>query len=103
MTVTRRGTLEYPGSGYTKYTIRINGSYYLCEIPTTKKNGTNYSLLEDSLGQKASRGSICLQNEPSSDGGINAEWIWSITDANKKVKVLIFDDKDRTDVPVGSK
>ena len=103
VTVTRRGTLEYPGSGYTKYTIRINGSYYLCEIPTTKKNGTNYSLLEDSLGQKASRGSICLQNEPSSDGGINAEWIWSITDANKKVKVLIFDDKDRTDVPVGSK
>ena len=103
VTVTRRGTLEYPGNGYTKYTIRINGSYYLCEIPTTKKNGTNYSLLEGSLGQKASRGSVCLQHEPSSDGGINAEWIWNITDANKKVKVLIFDDKDRADVPSGSK
>ena len=103
ITVTRRGTLEYPGNGYTKYTIRINGNYYLCEIPTTKKNGTNFSLLESSLGQKASRGSVCLQHEPSSDGGINAEWIWNITDANKKIKVLIFDDKARTDVPVGSK
>ena len=103
ITVTRRGTYEYPGSGYTEYTIRINGNYYLCELPTTKKKGTNYSILEDSLGQKGSRGSICLQYEPSSDGGINAEWIWDMTDANKKVKVLIFDDKDRTDVPVGSK
>ena len=103
ITVTRRGTYEYPGSGYTEYTIRINGNYYLCELPTTKKKGTNYSILEDSLGQKGSRGSICLQYEPSSDGGINAEWIWDMTDANKKVRVLIFDDKERTDVPVGSK
>ena len=103
ITVTRRGVLEYSNTGYTKYTIRINGSYYLCEIPSTKKNGTNFSLLEDALGEKGSRGSVCIQHEPSNDGGINAEWIWDMTDANKKVKVLIFDDKDRGDVPVGSK
>ena len=103
ITVTRRGTWEYYSSGYTKYTIRINGGYYLSEIPTTKKNGTNFSMLEDALGEKATRGSICLPHEPSTDGGINAEWIWNMTDANKKVKVLIFDDKDRSDVPVSSK
>lgn len=99
ITVTRRGTYEYYGMGYTKYTIRISGSYYLCEIPTTKKNGTDFSLLSDSLGEKATRGSICIAHEASTDGGINAEWIWNMTDENKKVKVLIFDDKPRTDVP----
>ena len=101
ITVTRRGTTEYYGNGYSKYTIRINGSYHLCEIPSTKKNGTNFSLLETSLGQKATRGNICIAREASTDGGINAEWIWNMTDANKRVKVLIFDDKPRTDVPVG--
>lgn len=99
ITVTRRGTYDYYGLGYTKYTIRISGSYYLCEIPTTKKNGTDFSLISDSLGEKATRGSICIAHEASTDGGINAEWIWDMTDENKKVKVLIFDDKPRTDVP----
>lgn len=98
---TRRGTTEYYGQGFSKYTMRINGTYYLCEIPTTKKNGTDYSILESSLGQKATRGNICIAHEPSSDGGINAEWIWEMSDANRKAKVLIFDDKDRSDVPVG--
>lgn len=101
ITVTRRGTLEYYGKGFTKYTIRINGGYYLCEIPTTKKNGSDYSLLEDSLGEKGTRGSVCIAHDASSDGGINAEWIWNMTDENKKVKVLIFDDKERSEVPVG--
>lgn len=98
--VTRRGSYEYYGKGYTKYTIRINGNYYLAEIPTTKKNGKDYSLLEDSLGEKATRGTVCVAHDKSSDGGINAEWIWNMTDDNKKVKVLIFDDKDRDQVPV---
>jgi len=97
---TRRGTLEYYGQGYSKYTIRINGSYYLSEIPTTKKNGTNFSILEGVLGNKATRGNICVAHNASTDGGINAEWLWSMTDGRKRVKVLIFDDKPRTDVPV---
>ena len=101
ITVTRRGTTEYYGMGYCKYTIRINGSYHIEEIPTTKKNGSDFSLLEDSLGQKATRGNICIAHDASSDGGINAEWIWNMTDENKKVKVLVFDDKDRSQVPVG--
>ena len=99
--VTRRGTIEYYGNGFSKYTIRLSGNYHLCEIPTTKKNGSDFSLLEDSLGEKATRGHICVAHEASSDGGINAEWIWDITDANRNIKVLIFDDKDRTEVPVG--
>lgn len=97
---TRRGTLEYYGNGYSKYTIRLNGSYYLSEIPTTKKNGTNFSILEGVLGNKATRGNICVAHNASTDGGINAEWIWNMTDGRKRVKVLIFDDKPRTDVPV---
>lgn len=101
ITVTRRGTTEYYGMGYCKYTIRINGSYHIEEIPTTKKNGTDFSILENSLGQKATRGNICIAHDASSDGGINAEWIWNMTDENKKVKVLVFDDKDRSQVPVG--
>lgn len=101
ITVTRRGTLEYYGKGYTKYTIRINGGYYICEIPTTKKNGNDYSVLEASLGEKGTRGSVCIAHDASSDGGINAEWIWNMTDENKRVKVLIFDDKDRSEVPIG--
>ncbi|MBQ7785230.1 MAG: L,D-transpeptidase [Clostridia bacterium] len=96
---TRRGTLEYYGQGYSKYTIRINGSYYLSEIPTTKKNGTNFSILENVLGSKATRGNICIAHDASTDGSINAEWIWSMTDGRKRVKLLIFDDKPRTDVP----
>lgn len=85
--------------GYSKYTIRISGNYYLCEIPTTKKNGKDFSIMEDALGSKASRGNICLAHDASTDGGINAEWIWNITEENKKIKVLVFDDKDRSLVP----
>lgn len=98
---TRRGTIEYYNQGFSKYTIRINGNYHLCEIPTTKKNGSDFSLLEDSLGEKATRGHIAVAHDASSDGGINAEWIWEITDKNRDIKVLIFDDKDRDEVPVG--
>ena len=102
ITVTRRGTLEKSG-GYSKYTVRISGNYHLCEIPTTKKNGKDYSLMADKLGQKASRGNICLAHDESADGGINAEWIWDLTDSNKKIKVLVFDDKDRSSIPANSK
>lgn len=100
ITVTRRGTIEFYGQGYSQDAIRINGAYSLCEIPTTKKKGKDF-LMEDSLGEKATRGNICLPQAASSDGGINADWIWDMTDENKRVKVLIFDDKPRTDVPVG--
>ena len=100
--VTRRGSYEYYGMGYTKYTIRINGGYYLAEIPTTKKNGTKFLEMPDDLGAKATRGTVCIAHDASTDGGINAEWIWNMTDDNKKVKVLIFDDKPRTDVPVST-
>lgn len=101
--VTRRGSYEYYGKGYTKYTIRINGSYYLADLPTTKKNGSKFLEMPDDLGSKATRGTVCIAHDASTDGGINAEWIWNMTDDNKKVKVLIFDDKPRTDVPVSSK
>ena len=100
--VTRRGSYEYYGMGYTKYTIRINGSYYLAEVPTTKKNGSKFLEMPDDLGAKATRGTVCVAHDASTDGGINAEWIWNMTDDNKKVKVLIFDDKPRTDVPVST-
>ena len=102
ITVTRRGTIEKSG-GFSKYTVRISGNYHLCEIPTTKKNGKDYSLMADKLGQKASRGNICLAHDESADGGINAEWIWDLTDSNKKIKVLVFDDKDRSSIPANSK
>ena len=36
--------------------------------------------MEDALGSKASRGNICLAHDASTDGGINAEWIWNITE-----------------------
>ena len=104
ITVTRRGAFEYYGMGYTKYTIRFNSGYYLAEIPTTKKNGIKF--LEDvqgALGTKYTRGNVCIASDASTDGGINAKWIWDMTDANKRVKILIFDDKARTDVPVYSK
>ena len=48
---------------------------------------------------KASRGNICLAHDASADGGINAEWIWDMTDENKKIKVLVFDNKDRSPRP----
>ena len=100
VTVTRRGTIEYANSGYCAYTVRISGNSHLCEIPSTKTGGTNFSVIEDSLGEKATRGNICIAHEASSDGGINAKWVWDMTDANKRVKVLVFDDKDRGQVPV---
>lgn len=103
ITVTRRGAYDYYGLGYSACTIRINGNYYLCEVPTTKKNGTKFLDIEDQLGNKASRGNVVIAHEASTDGGINADWIWDMTTENKKVKVLIFDDKARTDVPVSSK
>ena len=43
--------------------------------------------MEDALGSKASRGNICLAHDASTDGGINAEWIWNITEENKKIVV----------------
>ena len=98
--VTRRGTTEYPGKGFSKFTVRFSGAYHISEIPTTKKNGSDYSMLADSLGTKATRGNICIAHDASTDGGINAEWIWNLTKDNKKIKLLILDDKDRTMVPV---
>ena len=103
ITVTRRGTTEYYGNGHAKYTIRIGGSYHLIEIPTTQKGGSDYSMLEGSLGSKATRGNVVIAHNASTDGGINAEWIWNLTDENKRIKVLILDDKDRSSVPTGSK
>ena len=100
ITVTRRGVTPFSNTGYCNYSIRINGNYCLAEIPATKKKGTDFSLLEDKLGGKATRGNICIAHDASADGGINAQWIWDMTDENKKVKVLIFDDKERSDVPV---
>ena len=100
VTATRRGTIDYAsGKGYSAYAVRISGNYHLCEIPATKKGGSDFSLLSGSLGSKGSRGNICIAHEASSDGGINAEWIWKITDSNKRIKVLVFDDKDRSQVP----
>ncbi|MBR2943009.1 MAG: L,D-transpeptidase [Clostridia bacterium] len=99
--VTRRGTIEYYGKGFCANTIRFSGNYHLCEIPSTKKNGDDFSLLEDSLGEKSTRGHICVAHEASQDGGINAEWIWEMTTENKRVKLLVLDDKARDEVPVG--
>jgi len=99
--VTRRGTYEYYGMGYSRYTMRINGNYYLCELPTTKKNGSKF--LDVMVGRKNTRGNICITNTPSTDGSINAKWLWELGDTNRKMKVLIFDDKPRTDVPVSNK
>ncbi len=99
VTVTRRGTIDYASKGFCHYTIRFGGDYHLCEIPATTKNGSDFSILQGSLGQKATRGNVCIAHEASSDGGINAEWIWEMTDTNKRVKVLIFDDKARDQVP----
>ena len=96
ITVTRRGTVEYPSKkGWCKYSIRINGNYSLCEIPSTKKNGTDFTAMEATLGQKASRGSILLPHRASTDGGINAEWVWKMTDTNKKVRIMIINDQPR--------
>lgn len=103
ITVTRRGAYDYYGLGYSACTIRINGNYYLCEVPTTKKNGTKFLDIAGQLGNKASRGNVVIAHEASTDGGINADWIWNMTTENKKVKILIFDDKARTEVPVSSK
>ena len=101
MTVTRRGTLEYYNTdNWSKYAIRINGSYSLMEIPTTRKGGSDYSPMQSLLGMKSTRGSVVIAHDPSLDGSINAEWIWNMTDKNKKVKVLIFDDKPRYSVPL---
>ena len=100
MTATRRGTIEYYNTGdWSRYTIRINGNYHLMEIPTTKKNGKDYSPMLSLLGMKSTRGNVVVANAPSMDGGINAEWLWNMTDKNKKVKVLILDDKPRTAIP----
>ena len=101
MTVTRRGTVEYYGTDdWCRYTIRINGNYSLAEIPTTKKGGSDYSPMLSLLGMRSTRGNVVIAHDPSMDGGINAEWIWNMTDKNKKVKVLILDDKPRSSVPV---
>ena len=101
MTVTRRGTLEYYNTdNWCKYAVRINGSYSLMEIPTTHKGGSDYSPMSSLLGMKSTRGSIVAAHDPSMDGGINAEWIWNLTEKNKKIKVLIFDDKPRFSIPV---
>ena len=100
---TRRGTTAYTArqKGFSRYTMRINNNVYLQEIPTTKQKGSDYSILESYLGTKQTRGTICVQARASADGGINAEWLWRMTDTNKKVKVLVIDDKTRDMIPVG--
>lgn len=84
ITVTRRGVTPFASTGFCNYSIRINGNYCLAEIPATKKKGSDFSLLEDKLGGKATRGNVCIAHDASSDGGINAQWIWNMTDETKK-------------------
>ena len=100
---TRRGTIEYVGrqKGFSRYAIRINNNIYLQEIPTTKRNGSDYSIMESYLGSKQTRGTICVQARASADGGINAEWIWKMTENTRNLKVLVIDDKNRDLIPVG--
>ena len=100
ITVTRRGVTPFASTGFSTPSSRIHATSRLAEIPPTKPTGSDISPMEDQLGGKATRGNVCIAHDASSDGGINAQWIWDMTDENKKVKVLIFDDKERSDVPV---
>lgn len=94
---TRMGTREMQ-MGYCEYTIRISGDVWIHEIPTTRRKGSDFSPLEQVLGEKATRGTIAVAHESSEDGAINMEWIWENLN-RKRIKVLIFDDKDRDVVP----
>lgn len=94
---TRMGTREMQ-MGFCEYTIRISGDVWLHEIPSTRRKGTDFSAMQDVLGEKATRGTIAVAHESSEDGAINMEWIWENLN-RKRVKVLIFDDKERDVVP----
>lgn len=94
---TRMGTREMQ-MGFCEYTIRISGDVWIHEIPTTRRKGSDFSTMEDVLGEKATRGTIAVAHESSEDGAINMEWIWENLN-RKRVKVLIFDDKERDAVP----
>lgn len=95
---TRMGTREMQ-MGYCEYAIRLSGDVWIHEIPSTKRKGTDFSAMQDVLGEKATRGTIAVAHESSEDGAINMEWIWEMLSSHKRVKVLIFDDKDRDVVP----
>ena len=84
--------------GFCEYTTRISGDVWLHEIPSTRRKGSDFSLMSEGLGEKATRGTIAVAHESSADGAINMEWIWENLN-RKRVKVLIFDDKDRDVVP----
>lgn len=94
---TRMGTREMQ-MGFCEYTIRISGDVWIHEIPSTRRKGSDFSTMEDVLGEKATRGTIAVAHESSEDGAINMEWIWENLN-RKRVKVLIFDDKERDVVP----
>lgn len=94
---TRMGTREMQ-MGFCEYTIRISGDIWLHEIPSTRRKGTDFSSMQDALGEKATRGTIAVAHESSEDGAINMAWIWENLN-RKRVKVLIFDDKERDVVP----
>ena len=95
---TRMGTREMQ-MGYCEYTIRLSGDVWIHEIPSTTRKGTDFSELQDVLGEKATRRTIAVAHESSEDGAINMEWIWETLSSHKRAKVLIFDDKDRDVVP----
>lgn len=95
---TRMGTREMQ-MGYCEYAIRLSGDVWIHEIPSTVRKGTDFSVLQGVLGEKATRGTIAVAHESSEDGAINMEWIWETLSSHKRAKVLIFDDKDRDVVP----
>lgn len=83
--------------GYILYSTRISGNYWIHEIPSTKEAGTDFSSMQGKLGQKNTWGTIVVAHESSSDGAINMQWIWDTL--NKRTKILILDDKDRSVIP----
>ena len=90
------------------YGIRINSGILVHEVPSreeTDRNGvtfTSYARCERYLGEKASHGCIRVQRQLTPEG-VNAKWLWELSDTNRKMKVLIFDDKERSEVPVSTK
>ena len=98
---------EDSGQYYLRYSY--DGKHWSnSEVPTYSDTATVYGVMSNN--SESNPIEIALMQEgtkyyvlASTDGGINAKWIWDMTDENKRVKVLIFDDKPRTDVPVSAK
>lgn len=85
---------------YSDYPIRFNGGTMLHEVThmIQADGGKYYGLYEARLGQKHSSGCVRVPYRANAEG-YNMAWLWNNLRNGAPYKIIIWDDRNRLDMP----